>query len=162
MLDKVMTRRPVMIVFGLIVVAVMPLLFQLIPAELAPSEDRGAYLMMAKAPNTANLDFIQNHMSEAGDRLMQDPAMSTNIALAGIPNSNQGLAIAILKPWSQRDKAPVVMNRTNTALQDIPGMAFSSFQFPELPGAGGGLPLQLVITTPNDFRNLFEIRNNFV
>ncbi len=160
MLDKVMTRRPVIIVFGLIVVAVMPMLFKLIPAELAPSEDRGAYLMMAKAPNTANLDFIQNHMAEAGSRLMQDPAMSTNLALAGIPNSNQGLAIAILKPWSQRDKAPVVMNRTNAALQDIPGMAFSSFQFPELPGAGGGLPLQLVITTPNDFRNLFEIAND--
>ena len=52
------------------------------------------------------------------------------------------------------------MNRTNTALQDIPGMAFSSFQFPELPGAGGGLPLQLVITTPNDFLNLFEIAND--
>lgn len=156
-LDKVMTRRPVIILFGVIVIAVMPVLFKLIPAELAPSEDRGAYLMMAKAPNTANLDYIQNNMMTAGELLMKDPAMATNLALVGIPNNNQGLAIAILKPWSEREKAPVIVQRTNTALQNIPGVAISSFQFPELPGAGGGLPLQLVITTPNEFRNLFEV-----
>ena len=159
-LDKVMTRRPVIIVFGVIVLAVMPLLFKLIPAELAPSEDRGAYLMMAKAPNTANLDYIQNNMAAVGETLMKDPAMSTNLALAGIPNSNQGLGIAILKPWSEREKAPLVVARTNAALQNMPGVAISSFQFPELPGAGGGLPLQLVITTPNEFRSLFEVASD--
>ena len=159
-LDKVMTRRPVIIIFGIIVLAVMPLLFKLIPAELAPSEDRGAYLMMAKAPNTANLDYIQNNMAAVGETLMKDPAMSTNLALAGIPNSNQGLGIAILKPWSEREKAPVVVARTNAALQNMPGVAISSFQFPELPGAGGGLPLQLVITTPNEFRSLFEVASD--
>lgn len=157
MLDKVMTRRPVVIVFAIIVFAVMPMLFKLIPAELAPSEDRGAYMMMAKAPNTANLDYIEKNMAAASQNLMKDPAMSTNLALAGIPNSNQGLAIAILKPWSQRDKVPLVLNRTNLALQGLPGVEISSFQFPELPGAGGGLPIQLVITTPNEFRNLFEV-----
>jgi multidrug efflux pump len=139
---------------------VMPLLFKLIPSELAPSEDRGAYLMMAKAPNTANLDYIQNNMAKAGQALMKDPAMSTNLALAGIPSNNRGLAIAILKPWSEREKAPVIVQRTNAAMQDIPGVAISSFQFPELPGAGGGLPLQLVITTPNEFRSLFEVASN--
>ena len=54
-------------------------------------------------------------------------------------------------------KSPVVVARTNAALQNMPGVAISSFQFPELPGAGGGLPLQLVITTPNEFRSLFEV-----
>jgi multidrug efflux pump len=70
------------------------------------------------------------------------------------------LAIAIMKPWSERDKAPKVVERTNAALQNMPGVAISSFQFPELPGAGGGLPLQLVITTPNEFRSLFEVASD--
>jgi Cu/Ag efflux pump CusA len=68
MLDKVMTRRPVIIIFGVIVLAVMPLLFKLIPAELAPSEDRGAYLMMAKAPDTPAVDYILTAGNKNGVR----------------------------------------------------------------------------------------------
>ena len=77
--------------------------------------------------------------------------MATNLAFAGIPNANQGLGIAVLKPWSQRDNIKAVVNRTNGVMQSIPAVAVSSFQFPELPGAGGGLPLQFVITTRNNF-----------
>ncbi|MEZ7863147.1 MAG: multidrug efflux RND transporter permease subunit [Aeromonadaceae bacterium] len=156
-LDKVMTRRPVFIVFGVIVFLSLPVLFKLIPSELAPSEDKGAYMMMAKAPNTANLDYIQNNMREMGERLKQDPAMATSLAFAGIPNSNQGMGIAVLKPWSERENIKTVLERTNASMQDIPAMTVSTFQFPELPGAGGGLPLQFVITTPNNFESLFQV-----
>ncbi len=156
-LDKVMQRRPVFIVFGLIVFASLPVLFKLIPAELAPSEDKGAYLMMAKAPNTANLDYIQNNMMTIGQRLKQDPAVATSLSFAGMPNANQGLAVAVLKPWSQRDDIKTVLARTNAAMQDMPAVAVSAFQFPELPGAGSGLPLQFVITTPNNFASLFQV-----
>lgn len=41
--------------------------------------------MMAKAPNTANLDYIQNSMSELTTRLSKDPAMATSLAFAGYP-----------------------------------------------------------------------------
>ena len=156
-LDKVMERRPVVIVFALFVFASLPILFKFIPAELAPSEDKGAYMVMTKGPNTANLDYIESTMKEVTGRLINDPGMATTLSFAGIPNSNQGMGIAVLKPWSQRDDLKDVLKRTNAAMQDIPEMTVSSFQFPELPGAGGGLPLQYVITTPNNFESLFQV-----
>ncbi len=161
-LDRVLAHRPVVLVFALLVFASLPMLFSFIPSELAPSEDKGAYMMMAKAPNTANLDYIQTTMGEMTERLNKDPAMATNLSLAGIPNSNQGMAIAIMKPWSQREPLKTVMNRTNAGMQDIPEMSVSSFQFPELPGAGGGLPLQYVITTPNNFESLFQVASELM
>ena len=156
-LDAVMEHRPVVIAFAVIVFASLPILFKFIPAELAPSEDKGAYMMMARAPNTANLDYIENSMREITTRLSKDPAMATSLFFAGIPSSNLGMGIAVMKPWSQRPPLKEVMDRTNEQMKDIPEMNVSSFQFPELPGAGGGLPLQYVITTPNNFESLFQV-----
>jgi len=161
-LDAVMERRPVVIAFAVIVFASLPVLFTFIPAELAPSEDKGAYMMMARAPNTANLDYIQNSMSEVTTRLSKDPAMATSLSFAGIPSSNLGMGIAVMKPWSQRPPLKQVMERTNADMQNIPEMTVSSFQFPELPGAGGGLPLQYVITTPNNFESLFQVADEML
>jgi multidrug efflux pump len=140
----------------------LPVLFTFIPAELAPAEDKGAYMMMARAPNTANLDYIQNSMSEVTTRLSKDPAMATSLSFAGIPSSNLGMGIAVMKPWSQRPPLKQVMERTNADMQNIPEMTVSSFQFPELPGAGGGLPLQYVITTPNNFESLFQVADEML
>lgn len=36
-------------------------------------------------------------------------------------------------------------------------MAISAFEFPELPGASSGLPVQYVLTTPNTFESLYEV-----
>ena len=50
-----------------------------------------------------------------------------------------------------------VLDRVAGLVKDIPGMAITTFQFPELPGASSGLPIQFVITTPNSFESLFLI-----
>ena len=88
--------------------------------------------------------------------------MATSLSFAGIPSSNLGMGIAVMKPWSQRPPLKQVMKRTNAQMQDIPEMTVSSFQFPELPGAGGGLPLQYVITTPNNFESLFQVADEML
>ena len=36
-------------------------------------------------------------------------------------------------------------------------MAVTAFQMPSLPGAGSGLPVQFVITTPNNFKSLYQV-----
>ncbi|WP_459782869.1 hypothetical protein, partial [Photobacterium sp. R1] len=36
------------------------------------------------------------------------------------------------------------------------------FQMPELPGAGSGLPIQFVITTPNNFESLFQVAGSIL
>jgi len=161
MLDVLMKRRPAVILFALIVFSSLPLLFKFIPTELAPKEDKGVLMMLSKAPANANLDFVENSMRVVTSEIAKHPEVESSLAMSGIPNSNQAFGIAIMKPWSQRDKGPQELSKILTpAFNAIPSVATVTFQRPELPGSSGGLPVQFVITTSNPFESLVSIATN--
>ncbi|AYV21439.1 MULTISPECIES: multidrug efflux RND transporter permease subunit [Vibrio] len=158
MLGAVMQRRPVIIAFAVIVFASLPMLFKFIPSELAPSEDKGVVMLMGTGPSNANLDYLQNTMNDVNKILTDQPEVAFAQVFTGVPNSNQAFGIASMVPWSQREASQAeVANRVGGLVADVPGMAVTAFQMPELPGAGSGLPIQFVITTPNSFESLFTI-----
>ncbi|HBC2309555.1 TPA: multidrug efflux RND transporter permease subunit VexB [Vibrio cholerae] len=158
MLTAVMAHRPVVIAFAFIVFASLPMLFKFIPSELAPSEDKGVIMLMGTGPSNANLDYLANTMDDVNKILSDQPEVQFAQVFTGVPNSNQAFGIASMVPWSQREASQAtVTNRVGTLVQDIPGMAVTAFQMPELPGAGSGLPIQFVITTPSNFESLFTI-----
>ena len=160
-LNILMLRRPAVIIFALLVFASLPMLFKYIPSELAPSEDKGALMMMSKAPANANLDFIENSMRLVTDIISDQPEVESSLAMSGIPNANQAFGIAIMKTWSQRDKDPKQLSAAMTpAFNAIPSVATTAFQMPELPGSSGGLPVQFVITTSNPFQSLVSIASD--
>ncbi|MDF2154064.1 multidrug efflux RND transporter permease subunit [Vibrio sp. CAU 1672] len=158
MLSAIMQHRPVVIGFALIVFASLPMLFKFIPSELAPAEDKGVVMLMGTAPSNANLDFMQNTMNDVNQILSDQPEVAFAQVFTGVPNSNQAFGIASMVPWSEREASQSeVAKRVGGLVANVPGMAVTAFQMPELPGAGGGLPIQFVITTPNAFESLFTI-----
>ncbi|MGL5358777.1 MAG: multidrug efflux RND transporter permease subunit [Shewanella sp.] len=158
MLDAVMARRPVIVAFALIVFASLPVLFKFIPSELAPTEDKGVVMMMGTAPSTANLDYIQANMSVVTDMIKSQPESAASLAFVGVPSSSQAFGIAPLVPWSERERSQKQMQEFFAKeVKHIPGMAVTTFQMPELPGASSGLPIQFVITTSNSFASLFQL-----
>ncbi|GAD81352.1 multidrug efflux RND transporter permease subunit [Vibrio ezurae] len=160
-LGSIMQHRSVVVVFALIVLGSLPLLFKFIPSELAPSEDKGVVMMMGTGPSNSNLDYLQNTMNDVNKILDEQPEVAYAQIFTGIPNANQAFGIASLKPWSQREASQSeITNRVSGLVSNIPGMAITAFQMPELPGAGSGLPIQFVITTPNSFESLFQIATN--
>ncbi|MGF1779279.1 multidrug efflux RND transporter permease subunit [Vibrio nomapromontoriensis] len=161
MLSAVMLHRPVIIGFAIIVFASLPLLFKFIPSELAPSEDKGVVMLMGTGPSNANLDYLQNTMNDVNQILTEQPEVQFAQVFTGVPNSNQAFGIASMVPWSQREASQAeVANRVGQLVSNVPGMAVTAFQMPELPGAGSGLPIQFVITTPNSFESLFTIASD--
>ena len=158
MLHAVMQKRIVVILFAVIVFASLPLLFKFIPSELAPSEDKGVMAVLGTAPSNANLDYIENTMADVNKILDDQPEIAYSQVFSGVFNANQAFGIASMVPWSQREASQKeVLDRVAGLVKDIPGMAITTFQFPELPGASSGLPIQFVITTPNSFESLFLI-----
>lgn len=158
LLEQVMQRRPVVIAFAVIVFASLPMLFKFIPSELAPSEDKGVVMLIGTGSSNANLDYLQNTMNDVNTILSEQPEVQFAQVFTGVPSSNQAFGIASMVPWSERQASQAeVATRVGTLVQDIPGMAVTAFQMPELPGAGSGLPIQFVITTPNSFESLFAI-----
>ncbi|MFT5235426.1 MAG: multidrug efflux pump [Shewanella sp.] len=161
MLNAVMEHRPVVLAFAIIVFGTLPVLFSFIPSELAPNEDKSVVMMMGTAPSTANLDYIQSNMMLVTDIVKSHPESEASLAFVGIPSSNQAFGISPLVPWSERDHSQKEMQKIlGDELKQIPGMAVTTFQMPELPGASGGLPIQFVITTSNSFESLFQIGSN--
>ncbi|MCK6265540.1 multidrug efflux RND transporter permease subunit [Vibrio sp. ZSDE26] len=161
MLKSVMAHRPVVIGFSVIVFAVLPVLFSFIPSELAPSEDKGVIMLMGTAPSNANLDYMQNTMNDVNEILSAQPEVSFAQVFTGVPNANQAFGIASMVPWSEREESQAnVAKRVGDLVKEVPGMAVTAFQMPELPGAGSGLPIQFVITTPNSFESLFTVASD--
>ena len=163
MLTAVMAHRPVIIAFAIIVFATLPILFKFIPSELAPSEDKGVVVLMGTAPSNANLDYIQNTMNDVNKILSDQPEVEYAQVFNGVPNSNQAFGLATLKPWSEREASQAeITKRVGGLVSQVPGMSVTAFQMPELPGAGSGLPIQFVITTPNSFESLFTIASDIL
>ena len=163
MLNAVMQRRPVIVAFGVIVFISLPVMFKFIPTELAPAEDKGVVMMMGTGASNANLDYLANTMDDVNKILSQQDEVKYAQAFTGVPNSNQAFGIASLVPWSEREASQEeITKRVGDLVKDIPGMAITAFQMPELPGAGSGLPLQFVITTPNNFESLFTVASDIL
>lgn len=163
MLGGIMKMRPVVLVLAAIVFTALPLLFKFIPSELAPAEDKGVLMMMGTAPSTANLDYIENTMQKVNNMLTEQDEVAFAQVFSGVPNSNQAFGIASMVPWSEREASQAeVVKRVTGLVKDIPEMAVTAFQMPELPGAGSGLPIQFVITTPNHFESLFQVATDIL
>ncbi|MDO6501142.1 multidrug efflux RND transporter permease subunit [Photobacterium sanguinicancri] len=163
MLGGIMKMRPVVLVLAAIVFTALPLLFKFIPSELAPAEDKGVLMMMGTAPSTANLDYVENTMKKVNSMLTEQDEVAFAQVFSGVPNSNQAFGIASMVPWSERDTSQAeVVKRVTALVKDIPEMAVTAFQMPELPGAGSGLPIQFVITTPNHFESLFQVATDIL
>jgi multidrug efflux pump len=143
---------------GAFVFASLPVLFRYIPQELAPSEDRGAFMIIGTAPSSANLDNIENFMKEAGSKVQNIPGVNGWLAFAGVPASNQAFGVITLDSWSKRDASQEeIIKQTSSLISNVSGVSLSAFAFPELPGSSQGMPVQLVITTPNNFESLLAV-----
>jgi len=162
-LNAIMHHRIVIILFAVIVFALLPVLFSFIPSELAPQEDDGAFMMIGTAPSNSNLDYIQATMNKVSVDLDKRKDTAATLAFSGVPNGNQGLGVGVMVPWSQRSiSQSEFMQSFSGVLKEVPEMNISAMGFPPLPGASGGLPVQFVISTPNDFKSLFTIANNIL
>ncbi|MCK5818374.1 MAG: multidrug efflux RND transporter permease subunit [Psychromonas sp.] len=163
LLNVIMTRRPAIIVFVILVFISLPLLFKYIPKELAPQEDKGALMFMATAPSNANLDYIDKSMRAVTHLTTKFDSVASDFAMAGIPNSNQGFGLVIMKPWSKRTQTPSELGHKLTPLfNKIAAVKAIPFPIPELPGSSGGLPIQYVMTTSKSFESLIKIADGIL
>ncbi|OZG40494.1 transporter [Aeromonas sp. A35_P] len=163
MLHAVMQKRIVVVLFAVIVFASLPMLFKFIPSELAPNEDKGVMAVLGTAPSNVNLDYIQGTMEQVNKVLDTQPEVAFSQVFSGVFNANQAFGIASMVPWSQREASQKeVLDRVAGLVKDVPGMSITTFQFPELPGASSGLPVQFVITTPNNFESLYQVASEIL
>ncbi|MFZ5958027.1 multidrug efflux RND transporter permease subunit [Pseudomonas knackmussii] len=157
-LHATLDSRPVVLVFGALVLAIIPLLLMFTHKELAPEEDQGIVFIMSSAPQTANLDYLNKYTSQFESIFRTFPEYYSAFQINGYNGVQTGIGGMLLKPWDERKRSQMELLRAVQAeLDKIPGIQIFGFNLPSLPGTGEGLPFQFVINTANDYESLLQV-----
>jgi multidrug efflux pump len=157
-LHGTLNTRPVVVVFAVIVLCLIPVLLMFSKSELAPEEDQGIVFLFANAPQPTNLDYMNAYTDQFVKIFKEFPEYYSSFQINGFDGVQAGIGGFLLKPWDERERTqmellPIVQGRLN----DIPGLQIFGFNLPSLPGTGEGLPFQFVINTPNDYESLLQV-----
>jgi len=127
-------------------------LFQQIPQEYAPKEDRGAFFLLVNGPEGASFRYMEQYMDEIERRLLPYAEsgeairvlMRTPRGFGGGDSYNTGIVIMVMAPFGERRPTFAVMDEIRAKLADLPGVR----AFPVMRqgfGARIAKPLQFVI-----------------
>ena len=150
--------RSVTALFAAAVIASVVFLYLHSSAELAPPEDQGVVFAVGKGPQYSNLDYTDFYSKQVDDIYKSFPETSATFVVSGYQGLNSSISGMILKPWEERKRSvqqltPIVQGK----LGQVAGMNVFAFNLPPLPGSEGGLPVQLVISSPESYTHVFKL-----
>ncbi|MBL9073992.1 efflux RND transporter permease subunit [Tabrizicola sp.] len=151
--------RPVTMLMAAVLVGVTGFMFLNTSSELAPEEDSGALFAIMNGPRYATLEYTDAFTREIGRRTAGIEEVETSFSVAGMGGAgNTGFYIWALKDWDQRDRSQSeVQQEIQGILDGAPGLQSFVFAPPSLPGAGGGLPIAMVIQSIHAPERVVEI-----
>ncbi len=162
-LHGALNTLPVILVFGLVVLVSCYFLFTTSQSQLAPDEDQGFMLVQSTGASTASLEQTELFTDEVvriGQQLdaLEHMFQFNGISFGGPPQSNTAITGMVMKPWSERTQSTEqLQNQVQSEVDKIAGLQSAVFQPPVLPGSAGGLPVQVVIGTTDEARQLYEV-----
>jgi multidrug efflux pump len=156
-LERSLDYRPVTALFAAAVFASLAFMYLHTKAELAPEEDQGVLFALTKAPQYANLDYLESYAGKLDAAFNSFPETDLRFIVNGRNGPNLGIAGAILKPWGERKRSaqqlkPLMQQKASA----VEGMNAFVFSLPPLPGSIGGLPVQMVITSTGAYKEVYE------
>lgn len=158
LLHGTLNSRPVVLVFAVIVLCLIPVLLMFTRNELAPDEDQGVIFMMSNAPQTANLDYLNAYTDEFTPLFKTFPEYYSSFQINGFNGVQSGIGGFLLKPWNERERTQMeLLPLVQAKLEEIGGLQIFGFNLPSLPGTGEGLPFQFVINTAGDYPALLDV-----
>ncbi|EMH4138386.1 MexW/MexI family multidrug efflux RND transporter permease subunit [Serratia nevei] len=164
-LDFSLHHRWVTGALALLVMISLPLLYLMPQRELAPTEDQAIVLTAIKAPQHANLNYVERFAYKLDEVYNRMPETESRWIINGSDGTASGIGGINLTLWQARQRsASTVQADLQRAVNDVEGTSIFAFQLPALPGSTGGLPVQMVLRTPQDYpqlyRTLEEVKQN--
>lgn len=158
-LEAVLSMKPVVAVFALLLLAGIPWLYTSSKSELAPDEDQGVILALTYAAPSATPEQRQFYGRQLYDLVAKRPETGT---VFQIDTPSQAIGGWVLKSWDKRSATTKTLQpEFQGLLNSIAGTRSVAFQPSPLPGSNG-LPIQFVIGTTNSFNELDEVAQNFM
>ncbi len=158
LLAKALAVPAVIVAITLMVSAAAYLIFEQIPQEFAPTEDRGVFLTVLMAPEGATIDYTRGYLLEVENKLhpyIESGEIDTlfGVVAPGLSRPspvNFAIAFAVLSPWDQRSrKQQDIVAEIFPQLLGIPGANVFAINPPSLNQPGRSAPVQFVIGGPS-------------
>ena len=158
-LSATLRYRPVVLTLWIIVGLLMVPFYMFSQRELAPAEDQGFFFGFIQASPNATLDQTKLFTDQIYDVYKSVPE-SASIFQITFPNG--GFGGMVTKPWSERSKTTQqLMMESMAPLSKIAGVRVIPQAPPPLPG-GGNFPVDLVIASAAEPKQLSELAEQLV
>jgi multidrug efflux pump len=153
--QRVISRKAVMMVVYLVLVGATALLFKAVPGGFVPAQDKQYLIGFAQLPDGATLDRTEDVIRRMGDIALKHPGVEAAVAFPGLSingftnSSNSGIVFVTLKPFAERQHADqsgaAIAGQLNHQFGAIQDAFIAMFPPPPVQGLGttGGFKLQL-------------------
>ncbi|MGC1954405.1 MAG: efflux RND transporter permease subunit, partial [Gammaproteobacteria bacterium] len=164
LLRSTLQSLPVTVVFAAAILASIYFMFSSTSNELAPTEDQSILFFQARGPQTATLEYNEAYGEQMVRLFETVPEYEESFFLLGFGGDPSTVFGGFkMPPASQRDRAQMeIQPELQQKLDNIAGFQIAVFPRPSLPGSGGGLPIEFVLTSDADYRRLNEVADTLV
>ena len=154
---------PVTLLFAGVVLVSIVFMFTSSKQELAPVEDQSILFFQATAPQTATIDYNQAYTRQIVDAFESVPEYHESFFLLGRGEPTTTFGGFKMEPPSKRPRSQMqVQPEVQGKLAKIAGFQTAVFPRPSLPGSGGGLPIQFVMTSDASYLELNNLADQLI
>ncbi|APJ03594.1 efflux RND transporter permease subunit [Silvanigrella aquatica] len=157
-LKTVLDSKPIVLLFGSVILVSVYFLFILTPKELAPKEDQGFLITITTAPQYSNVHYLEKFTQEIDKVFLKYEERAASFNVNGMGTENAAISGFIFKPWEDRKRsAQKVMPLIQKDLSQIAGVKSFIVALPDLPTGSSGFPVQFVLKTTDDYKILYSV-----
>ena len=162
-LHGLLETKSVLILFGVVVLGSNYFMFTMSENELAPTEDQSILFFQGTAPRTATFDYLSEFAERYQTAAESIPEYSETFMILGGLSPDTVFGGVKVVPVSERDRGQgAIQQEITRKFTPNPGLDTAVFPRPSLPGSGGGLPIQFVLTTSASYEALDSVATDFV
>ncbi|TDW64612.1 multidrug efflux pump [Novosphingobium sp. PhB55] len=158
LLGRTLTTRGAVLMAGVLILGASVVFFLGAKRELAPQEDMGYVFVQTKAPQYANVDYTARYSAEVEALFHKVPEYADSwFDVGGTGGANIGFGGIIMKEWADRTRnADQIQAEIAGSTSAVTGVYATAFQDSPLPAGSGGLPVQMVIRSADDFPEIYR------
>ena len=137
------------------------LVYQELPRELAPVEDRGVVISFSMAPDGASVNFLDRYARQVEGVLDSVDEGNRYFMIVGYPNSTQSIGFLGLEDWEKRERSQQQI--AGSLMPRLFGGIIGTMSFPLNPPSLGqsfiNRQVNFVIQTSGSFEELQQVLN---
>ncbi|MFQ5643851.1 MAG: efflux RND transporter permease subunit [Thiogranum sp.] len=163
LLHGMLDSLPVTLLFAAVILVSIFFMFVTSKSELAPVEDQSILFFQATGPQTATIEYNEAYTRQIVAAFESIPEYHESFFLLGRGEPTTTFGGFKMQPPSYRARSQMqVQPELQGKLNRVAGFQIAVFPRPSLPGSGGGLPVQFVITSEGGYRELDRVADQLI